>query len=346
MRHRHMVVAAIIAMMASTGASAETQYRDRIEYYDISGNINSRHDVREAIRMFGPMVRGKEAIGSARGRIGTSYKFHRGVRGCTITDALVKVNVVMRLPGWDLKASAKPDVRRYFGCFQRTVTVHEKRHGEIWRETGQAIEKAMFNELRDVPCKAFKARATEIYNREYRRGRQRQRDFDTRDYKRNRYQRCETGHGPKVAVKASPLLRSYARKPLPTKRFDIADETPQQPAPQQVAAAPRYSGKAPSSHAPEMLLDTAERLLGSAGIVIGIVVGVLGLFAGIMVWAKKLERQREGFGPGMEFEDEVHEPGAAAPPITTVPARRSSSGPFQPAAQRSQQGFGRRGQRP
>lgn len=340
---RRTIHAAIIFLMAITGASAETRYRDRIEYYDISGNINSRADVRQAIRTFGPLVRGKEAIGSARGQIGTSYKFERSGGRCTITDATVKVNVVMRLPSWEFDGSAKRDVRGYFGCFQRTVTVHEKRHGQIWRETGQAIEKSMYRELRDLPCNSFKSRAKHIYDREYRIGRQRQRTFDEEDYQRPRYQRCERGPGPQVEVKASPLLRSFARKPLPTKRFDVSDEPPQQPAGQEIAAPATYEPTTERTATPslELSLDTTHRLLGSAGIVIGVAIAILGLFAGFMFYASRLERQREILGPGLDglnTDDLPPQYEGNAPP----PRKRSAA----PPPRRQAQGFGRRGQRP
>ena len=336
--------AAIIFLMAVTGASAETRYRDRIEYYDISGNINTRSDVRQAIRTFGPLVRGKEAIGSARGRIGTSYQFERSRGRCTITDAAVSVNVVMRLPSWDFDRSAKPDVRRYFGCFQRTVTVHEKRHGEIWRETGQAIEAAMYKELRNLPCKSFKARAKHIYDREYRIGRQRQRSFDKRDYARPRYQRCETGPGPQVAVKASPLLRSFARKPLPTHRFDTSDEAPPRPAAQEISVPPARQPQVNSPPAIEMTLDTTHRLLGSAGIVIGVAIAILGLFAGFMLYASRLERNRETFAPDVALADgHHHETDMPAATNVAAPATRK---PSVTPGHKPAQGFGKRNRRP
>ena len=137
-----------------------TTFRQRAEHFDISGFVNSRKEMWDAIRDWGPSGTGSRLIvGTAQPRFGYSYKFKKQGGRCYVQDLKVTVGVVLRLPEWNAKGLAKPELQRYFDCILRTVTVHEKRHGKIAYETGQQIERALVSELDGSACKGYKARA-------------------------------------------------------------------------------------------------------------------------------------------------------------------------------------------
>ena len=329
-------------------ARGETSYRERIKRFDISGHVNSRRDIWNAIRDWGPSSGGRLIVGTARPRFSYKYKIQRRGNRCTATDIKVAVMVTLRLPEWHFKDTAKPDLQRYFGCILRTVTVHEKRHGEIAYETGQEIERRMLSRLRGTSCSAITAKAQNIFQTAIAEGSVRQTDFDRRDYARKRYEKCNTGTGPAVSLSSTPFKRSFASSRVPTKRFDAADDSPTQAATGTPAVAPpaptgNRAAPAPApSGSPFVSLEGAQRLLGSAGIVLAIALGVLGLFVVFITAAARFEKKRELMGAEFagdagEVADEVSEP---AEPVVGAPPRPAAK----PVARRpARQGFGKRG---
>ena len=230
-----LIGAAALLCATALPAGAETSYRERIKRFDISGHVNSRRDIWNAIRDWGPSTGGRLIVGTARPRFSYKYNIRREGNRCSAVDIKVGVSVTLRLPEWTFKDTAKPDLQRYFGCILRTVTVHEKRHGEIAYETGQQIEQRMLSQLHGTSCRTIKSRANEIFRATIAEGGVRQTDFDRRDYARRRYEQCNTGTGPQVSLNSTPFKRSFANQRVPTRRFD-SDPPPQ------YTPAPRSTG--------------------------------------------------------------------------------------------------------
>ena len=101
---------------------------------------------------------------------------------CFVTEMTVRVGAVLRLPKWNAKAFAKPELQQYFDCILRIVTVHKMRHGQIAYETGQQIERTMLSELDSSSYTGFKDRANTIFRRVIGEGGVRQSDFNRRGY--------------------------------------------------------------------------------------------------------------------------------------------------------------------
>ena len=333
-----LIAAAGVLCATALPARSETSYRERIKRFDISGHVKTRRDIWNAIRDWGPSTGGRLIVGTARPRFSYKYKIRQRGNRCTATDVKVAVSVTLRLPEWHFKDTAKPDLQRYFGCILRTVTVHEKRHGEIAYETGQQIERRMLSRLRGTSCSGIRAKAKQIFQATIAEGGERQNDFDRRDYARRRYEQCNTGTGPAVSLNSTPFKRSYAKVRTPTKRFDV-DDTPPPPA----APVARSAGNAEreGGRGGEFVsLEGAQQLLGSAGIILAIAIAVLGLFVVFMYAAARFERKREMMGA--EFAGELGDGSnevvveSAASVSAPRPAVRPAKGPA------VRQGFGKR----
>ena len=335
-----LIAAAVVLCATALPARSETSYRERIKRFDISGHVKTRRDIWNAIRDWGPSSGGRLIVGTARPRFSYKYKIRQSANRCTATDVKVAVSVTLRLPEWTFKDTAKPDLQRYFGCILRTVTVHEKRHGEIAYETGQQIERRMLSRLQGTSCSAIQAKAKQIFQATIAEGGERQNDFDRRDYARRRYEQCNTGTGPVVSLNSTPFKRSYANVRTPTKRFDVDDTPP--PAAPAAQAAPRVGNVArEGGRGGEFVsLEGAQRLLGSAGIILAIAIAVLGLFVVFMYAAARFERKREMMGA--EITGGLGDGGdaLAVESAVTAPAVQKVARPA--AARRARQGFGKR----
>lgn len=293
------VSAALVLAMAVSTAHAETTFRQRAEYFDISGFVNSRKEMWDAIRDWGPSgTSGKLIVGTAQPRFGYSYKAKQQGGRCYVHDLKVSVGVVLRLPQWNAKGLAKPELQRYFDCVLRTVTVHEKRHGTIAYETGQQIERALLAELDGTQCKGYKARANSIFRRVIAEGGTRQNDFDRRDYARRRYQQCYNSDGPQVDLNANTYRESAVRRRPPTRRFDT------EPARRQTAMR-RKPVQEPTQVEPDNRLAEAAASIKTVASALGgfrfaalfgaLMCGAFGLY---MWWAVRHERSKEFGLPG------------------------------------------------
>ncbi|MGI9424297.1 MAG: DUF922 domain-containing protein [Hyphomicrobiaceae bacterium] len=336
----HVLVLPVLMLLTSAPTNAETSYRERSEYFDISGKVRSRRAMWDAIRDWGPSGAGERLIvGQARPRFGYSYKFSRRGGICRIQDLKVTVGVVLRLPQWIDQDRAKPELQRYFGCVLRTVTVHEKRHGQIAFETGEKIEAAMMRQLDGTSCDGIKYRAKAIFDRVIKVGNKRQSDFDRRDYARRRYQQCNNSDGPEVSLNGSPVRRKSSYRPAPTKRFNVADTSSEVPPRRTVQRSVEPRKQRSPATEPEFTLDTTYKLLGGAGVLLAVVASGFGVFAMVMLGATKYERRREA--EAFAFDDGSHDDQADA---MSEPTRSHAT---QVAGNRSSQrsvrkGFGKR----
>ncbi|MEM9356535.1 MAG: DUF922 domain-containing protein [Pseudomonadota bacterium] len=322
------------AFTAST-AHAETTFRQRAEYFDISGYVNSRKEMWDAIRDWGPSgTGGKLIVGTAQPRFGYSYKFKKKGGRCYVTDLKVSVGVVLRLPQWNAKGFAKPELQRYFDCVLRTVTVHEKRHGQIAYETGQQIERAMMSDLDGSSCNGLKQRAKSIFHRVIAEGGVRQTEFDRRDYARRRYQQCNNSDGPQVDLNANAYRRSVASTRPPTRRFDV--DPPKRRTPK-----PRRQQRTETAEKPTIDAEASIKTISSAlgGFRFAALFGALACaaFALFMWWAVRHERNKEFGLAGVETNGDVAVMSNYASPVA---GRRRT-----PPLQRPKSGFGKRSRR-
>ena len=336
---RSAVVTAIVLTLTVSAARAETTFRQRAEYFDISGFVDSRKEMWNAIRDWGPSgTSGKLIVGTAQPRFGYSYKFKKQGGRCYVKDLKVTVGVVLRLPEWNAKGLAKPELQRYFDCVLRTVTVHEKRHGKIAYETGQQIERTLLTELDGSSCKGYKARANSIFHRVIGNGRTRQNDFDRRDYARRRYQQCYNSDGPQVDLNANSYRQSSARRRPPTRRFDVEE-------PRRQSAQQRKQKQAHSQTEPESKLGQAAASIKTVSSALGgfrfaallgsLVCAVFGIF---LWWAARHERNKEFGFSSREANIAIASANSGS---TTTEGRRTRSAPSrQPKA-----GFGKRSTR-
>lgn len=181
----------VAAMLMPATAAAEVVYRERVEYFEIGVRDGMPEDIWTAIRRYGPFIQGKHAVGSAAGRLKWSdLSIARRGHVCRLEAHVVQVEVVMTLPEWWRARNAPDDQLTYWQCIERTVTVHEQRHAEIWRETAEAIDRA-FRRLDDwMGCDELRAAIGETGNRLFQEGARRQREFDDADRRRRRYEQC------------------------------------------------------------------------------------------------------------------------------------------------------------
>ena len=325
--------AAFVGSSIVSPVCAETTFRQRAEYFDISGFVNSRKEMWDAIRDWGPSgVGGRLIVGTAQPRFGYSYKFKKQGGQCFVTEMKVSVGVVLRLPQWNAKAFAKPELQQYFDCILRTVTVHEKRHGQIAYETGQQIERTMLSELDGSSCTGFKDRADTIFRRVIAKGGVRQSDFDRRDYARRRYQQCYNSSGPKVDLNANDYRRSAAWKRPPTRRFDT--EPPKRQKAKRVKHKPAVEPTRQTIDAADSIEKVSSALNGFR---FAAKLGALlcAAFALSMWWAVCHERKKE-FGLGVREPDMAM---ASAGNSRPSPVVRQAQGA---AAWRTKLGFGKR----
>lgn len=330
------VVTVVLWALTASTVHAETTFRQRAEYFDISGYVNSRKEMWDAIRDWGPSgTGGKLIVGTAQPRFGYSYKFKKKGGRCYVTNLKVTVGVVLRLPQWNAKGFAKPELQRYFDCVLRTVTVHEKRHGQIAYETGQGIERAMMSDLDGGSCKGLKQRAKSIFHRVIAEGGVRQTEFDRRDYARRRYQQCSNSDGPQVDLNANAYRRSVASKRPPTRRFDV--DPPKRRSPK-----PRKQQKPEVEEKQAIDVQASIKTVSSAlgGFRFAALFGALvcAAFALFMWWAVRYERNKEFGLAGVEAGGDIAV--ARDDYVSPVACRRRA-----PPLQRPKAGFGKRSRR-
>ncbi len=315
--------AMLIGLSLGGSVLAEPKYRERIEYFDISGYVNSKREMWESIRDWGPSRSVSQYIvGQAQPRFSYSYKLRNIDNRCVFSKLDVGVRVVIRLPAWDLKNFAKPELQQYFGCILRTVTVHEKRHAQIAYEAAEKIEARFQEQLNRTSCIRFADRAKDIYRQVVSEHHRRQSDFDRRDYARKRYQLCDAGHaGPSADINSRPVRKRNALRQVPTRRFDQPATTTMS-AP--ISSGPRIGqpdggGPTRRTHQPQtghvQAFETAQMLVSSAGLVVVAAASVFGLFIAFMWGASSYERRREldALVDGADVVEDGPEPRDAEP---------------------------------
>lgn len=299
------VVASVVLSNAGT-LQAEPHYRERIEYFDISSRINSRRDLWQAIRDWGPSrhhyVGGSDStiVGMAKPRFGYEYELQRRGDRCHFRKLEVDVAIVIRLPAWDDKKHAEPDLQTYYQCILNTVTVHEKRHAQIAYEAGEEIEARFYSELDGTSCRGFDAHAKNIFDNVIHQQNRRQVDFDRRDYARNRYQQCATGGtGPLADANSQPRPNSFDIESS-SKWRDVESDLETQPKKTVAEDMPTGSrdgerSGADASSSGSFALETTMQLFFISGCIVLALFSFGGLFAVIMFAANRYEKSRGYF---------------------------------------------------
>lgn len=184
-------VAAVAASIFACPALAQLSYEERIERFEIGVRDETPAAIWAALNRYGPLVDGRGAIGAAQARIRWyDMRTKRSARGCMLDSAKVQVSVTLILPEWERAWRTSPDMQQYWACVERTVTTHEQRHAEIWRETGERIERSLQSLAAWMPCDELQLRIEDATNGHYKVGQRRQMEFDAADRRRPRYQLC------------------------------------------------------------------------------------------------------------------------------------------------------------
>lgn len=209
------VVAAAAVIAGLQPLRSEVIYEERTERFEIGVREETPAAVWAALNRYGPLVDGRGAIGAAKASIRWyDIKIRRTAQGCMVDSAKVHVGVKLILPEWERAWRVTPDMQSYWACVERTVTTHEQRHAEIWRETGERIDRGLRALSTPMACDELNVRIGETANRLYREGARRQLEFDEADRARPRYQMCESQRSrnmisadrpsPHVAIVRSP----------------------------------------------------------------------------------------------------------------------------------------------
>ncbi len=296
LRDAWFAVAVLIAL-APAPLRAEVVYDERIENFEIGIRDGTAEDIWTAIRRYGPFIQGQHAVGSATGRLKWSdLSIARRGHDCRLERRAVSVSVVMTLPEWWRARSAPADQLDYWRCIERTVTIHEKRHAEIWRETAHAIDRAL-GRLDDwMPCDELRANIGATADRLYREGVSRQHGFDADDRRRQRYQQC-----PRPAIPAAQDAIGAPRHSPPSSLTSLTSGDPAAPARGHSAAKAKVGvsqttariGERDQEPNSEGLAERnpLEDLGGAAAALLAILAAVAG-YAGAMAAAMALAARR------------------------------------------------------
>jgi len=214
MRRFALISAQCLAMSVTllagvSTASAEVTYRESVRTFELGGQIYTREGIWNAIRRYGKTNHKSSStvVGWANLAIGYRVEYEKRGSVCRPTNVRVDVRAIINLPHWSFVHQASPDVRDYYSCVKETVTVHERRHGDIARKTGEELERRLIQRLDGIPCREHTDRAKAIYEAVLADGSRRQRQFDERDYARNRYQKCQN---PNTVVRSQRGAYSMA----------------------------------------------------------------------------------------------------------------------------------------
>jgi predicted secreted Zn-dependent protease len=185
------IVAFAMAAFAAPAAHATLHYEERTEPFEIGAGITDSASLWQAIRRFGPEAGGAHAIGTAGAKTSWTRTLQRGPLGCKLKTIDVTMNVSLALPTWQGRSRAAPDLQKYWDCVAKTVTTHEKRHAQIWREAGHKLDTELNALTAWLPCGQLDEQLKETADRIQSEARGRQAAFDDEDRRRPRYEQCK-----------------------------------------------------------------------------------------------------------------------------------------------------------
>lgn len=192
-------IAGSIPLLASP-ANAEVVYQERTEKFDIQVFGHTAMAIREAIRLKRPASFDEHTIGTTMSTMNWSRRAKVSGGECRLEKIEVKLAVAITVPAWPGRDFAPPEQQRHWDCVERTVTVHEHRHAEIWRETAQQMDRAMLTHTQPMACAELDQTLARTYKDIHNRGKQRQAAFDAEEKTNGRYEKClPVRKNPKMA---------------------------------------------------------------------------------------------------------------------------------------------------
>lgn len=179
-----------VAGLLAPAAQAVLHYEERTETFEIGAAATDGASIWQAIRRIGPEVGGTHAIGTTGAKTSWTRTLQRGPLGCKVKRIDVTMNVSLALPAWQGRSRAAPELQKYWDCVAKTVTTHEKRHAQIWREAGHKLDNELSTLTEWMPCGQLDEQLKETAERIQTEARGRQSAFDDEDRRRPRYEQC------------------------------------------------------------------------------------------------------------------------------------------------------------
>jgi predicted secreted Zn-dependent protease len=186
-------LAASLVVLACSGTSngqAEVRLQERTEYFDIGFVSGDADQLWKGLKRNGPFTHTGTIVGTTKGHASVTRTVQQTPTGCFLRSADVNVSLIVTLPAWSWRNNAPPEHQAYWDCVERTVTIHENRHVEIWKETAHRINATLQRMTDAMPCAEVTARVSDVFNRQMQDSRGRQATFDADDQKRQRYEAC------------------------------------------------------------------------------------------------------------------------------------------------------------
>lgn len=314
---RVLAIAVLLPLLAST-ANADVAYQERTEKFDIQVYGNTAMAIREAIRLKRPASFDEHTIGTTMSTMNWSRRAKVSRGECRLEKIEVQLSIVITVPAWPGRTLAPPEQQRHWDCVERTVTVHEHRHAEIWRETAQQIDRAMLMHTQPMSCSELDQNLARTYTDIHNRGKQRQAAFDAEERTNGRYEKClPVRKNPTTAELKSRRTERHIEPTNVRQRLEAADAPLAQDPPNSPATEPRAD--------PGVGLESAIGAIAWMVAVIGIfVAGYLGV-----MWAALRFKTSDGADDEV---DAMAEPGFSETPAATgalplagdrLPARQS-----------------------
>ena len=177
--------------LLAPAAQATLHYEERNETFEIVRPPRTPTSIWQAIRRFGPEAGGAHAIGTTAAKTSWTRTLQRGPLGCKVKTIDVTMNVALALPTWQGRSRATPELQKYWDCVAKTVSTHEKRHAQIWRDSGHKLDTELSALTDWMPCGQLDEQLKETADRIQSDARGRQAAFDDEDRRRPRYEQCK-----------------------------------------------------------------------------------------------------------------------------------------------------------
>lgn len=203
--------------IAATPAAAQIVHTERVKTFEI-GPVKNKREIWKGIGLWGPLLGTKSHVGMAAPKFVYRYRWTQKGQQCSLAFNKLELDVTLTLPEWAYRNAngTTPELRNYFDCVKKTVTIHEHRHADIWLEELERLEDELVAGLANVACDRFQARYKQIYRRSQIRANRRQQAFDKAEYASPRYLRCDN---------ASYMPNAPRRHEVRAKYPDLYNET-------------------------------------------------------------------------------------------------------------------------
>jgi predicted secreted Zn-dependent protease len=205
-RRRLAMALFVLGVCGPHSVRAEVRLRESTEFFDIGFVDGNPDQLWKGLQRNGPFAHTGIIVGTTKSNASLTRTVQQTAKGCLLKSAEVNMTLLVTLPAWSWRNSAPPEHQAYWDCVERTVTIHENRHVEIWKETAHGIDTTLSELTVPMPCADLNGRVTEVFNLLMQEGRARQATFDADDRKRQRYEKClpPTPAGQRSAASQQP----------------------------------------------------------------------------------------------------------------------------------------------